>query len=243
MTYAYVGVFAICCNAESATLVAKPALSGGTVTLRIILADDHPIVRSGVRMLLEGSSNVAVIVDVGSPDELLGALDQRPCDLVITDFSMPGGQLADGLNMLGLIQRRWPDLPIIVLTMVSNAGVLSSILATGVRGLLNKSDALTELMLAVQAVSHDRYYVSTSIERALDATRPGGASAAHPTLSKRETEVLRLFASGITVSEIAIQLNRSVKTISRQKMDAMSKLGLRSDLDIYNYAREHGLVH
>ncbi|WP_423357677.1 response regulator [Dyella halodurans] len=193
-------------------------------------------------MLLEGSLNGAVIVDVGSPDELVHALEQQSCDLVITDFSMPGGQVADGLNMLGLIERRWPGLPIIVLTMVSNAGVLSSILAAGVRGLLNKSDALTELTLAVQAVSHDRYYVSTSIERALDAARAGGAATAQPSLSKRETEVLRLFASGITVSEIATQLNRSVKTISRQKMDAMGKLGLRSDLDIYTYAREHGLV-
>ncbi len=193
-------------------------------------------------MLLESSSNVAVIADVGSPDELIRALERQSCDLVLTDFSMPGGQVADGLNMLGLIERRWPTLPIIVLTMVSNAGVLSSILATGVRGLLNKSDALTELALAVQAVSHDRYYVSTSIQRALDTTSSGAAAAARPMLSKRETEVLRLFASGITVSDIATQLNRSVKTISRQKTDAMSKLGLRSDLDIYTYAREHGLV-
>lgn len=212
------------------------------MTLRIILADDHPIVRSGVRMLLEGSKDVAVVVDVGSTDELISALEQHPCDIVLTDFSMPGGRVADGLNMLGMIQRRWPSLPIIVLTMVSNTGVLSSILALGVRGLLNKADALTELTLAVQAVSHDRSYVSTSIQRTLDETRTGGAATAHPSLSKRETEVLRLFASGITVSEIAGQLNRSVKTISRQKMDAMTKLGLRSDLDIYAYAREHGLV-
>jgi two-component system capsular synthesis response regulator RcsB len=211
------------------------------VTLRIILADDHPIVLNGVRMLLESGMDVSVVASAQSPTELVNAIETTPCDLLITDFSMPGGQVADGLHMLGLISRRKPYLPIIVLTMVNNAGVLGSILTTGVRGLLSKSDALTELTLAVQAVSHDRDYVSTGIRKTLDASRSGGASAGTVALSKREVEVLRLFAGGLTVSEIASQLNRSVKTISRQKMDAMAKLGLKSDLDIYAYARENGL--
>lgn len=212
------------------------------MTLRIILADDHPIVRSGVRTLLESHAQATVVADVGSPAELIEAIHAHPCDIVLTDFSMPGGQVADGLHMLGLIHRRWPALPVIVLTMVNNAGVLNSILATGVRGLLGKSDALTELTLAVQAVSHGRDYLSAGIRKALDVTRPGNQLPAQPILSKRETEVLRLFASGFTVSEIASQLNRSVKTISRQKMDAMAKLGLKSDLDVYAYAREHGIL-
>jgi two-component system capsular synthesis response regulator RcsB len=211
------------------------------VTLRIILADDHPIVLNGVRMLLESGMDVSVVASVQSPTELVNALESTPCDLLITDFKMPGGQVADGLHMLGLISRRKPDLPVIVLTMVNNAGVLGSILTTGVRGLLSKSDALTELTLAVQAVSHDRDYMSTGIRNMLDGSRSGGASAGLVALSKREVEVLRLFAGGLTVSEIASQLNRSVKTISRQKMDAMAKLGLKSDLDIYAYARENGL--
>ncbi|RDI99697.1 DNA-binding response regulator [Dyella solisilvae] len=212
------------------------------MTIRVILADDHPIVRSGVRSLLESSIRADVVADVGSPAELLAAIERHSCDLVVSDFSMPGGQLADGLHMLGMIRRRWPDLPVIVLTMVSNAGVLSSILAAGVRGLLSKSDALNELTLAIQAVSHNRPYLSAEIRKAMEvsgATVPGGAP---PALSKREAEVLRLFASGFTVSEIAGQLNRSVKTISRQKMDAMSKLGLKSDLEVYSYAREHGIL-
>nr|WP_255557917.1 LuxR C-terminal-related transcriptional regulator [Dyella sp. ASV24] len=76
----------------------------------------------------------------------------------------------------------------------------------------------------------------------IDEGGPGGHADDHPALSKRETEVLRLFASGFTVTEIAGQLNRSVKTISRQKMDAMNKLGLKNDLDVYAYAREHGIL-
>lgn len=211
--------------------------------LRIVLADDHPIVRSGVRLLLENGAGIAVVVaDANSPDELLAVLDRQSCDILITDFCMPNGRIADGLNMLGLIRRRWPALPIVVLTMVVNANVLNAMLGTGVRGLLSKSDALQELELAVQAVSHHRNFISSRIQRLLGAARVDDATATYPTLSKRETEVLRLFVSGLSVSDIARQLNRSVKTISSQKVDAMSKLGLKSDLDVFSYAREHGLI-
>jgi two-component system, NarL family, captular synthesis response regulator RcsB len=213
-----------------------------TVSLRIILADDHPIFRSGVRALLENGSNAKVVVEAGSPAELLDAVEKQPCDLLITDFSMPGGQLADGLQMLGMIRRRQPNLPIVVLTMVNNGGVLKAILGTGVRGLMSKNDALSQLTLAVQAVSHGRPFLSSSISQLIDDGGPGGHADDRPALSKRETEVLRLFASGFTVTEIAGQLNRSVKTISRQKMDAMGKLGLKNDLDVYAYARENGFL-
>ena len=131
----------------------------------------------------------------------------------------------------------------LVLTVAANADVLRSILATGVLGLLNKSDALTELTLAVSAVSHRRSYLGTGIRQLLHsaATEAGGLRPGEA-LSRRETEVLRLFASGLTVSEIARRLSRSVKTISRQKMDAMAKLGLHSDLEVYAYAHRHGLL-
>ena len=212
-----------------------------TGMLRIILADDHPVVRSGVRMLLE-NSGTAVVAEAGTPEELFAALARVPADLVLTDFSMPGGAAADGLSMLGRLQRRWPDIPVIVLTMAGNANVLQTIIDTGVRGLLNKSDTLTELALAVNAVAHRRTFLGSGIRRLLVAVDAGGEGTRGNPLSRRETEVLRLFSSGLTVSEIARRLERSVKTISRQKMDAMAKLGLRSDLEIYAYAREHGLL-
>ncbi len=209
------------------------------MTLRIILADDHPIVRSGVRALLERNS-LHVVAEAGSTDELFTALANHECDVLLTDFSMPGGQLADGLAMLERLREQWPQLPIIVLTMMNNPGVLSSILATGVRGLLNKSDALSELPLAIQAISHGRDYVSASGGHQLDQME--GHETSRLALSPREAEVLRLFVSGLTVSQIAEQLDRSIKTVSRQKMDGMSKLGLKTDLEVYAYAREHGLL-
>jgi two-component system capsular synthesis response regulator RcsB len=208
--------------------------------MRIVLADDHPIVRSGVRTLLERDhSTVKVVAEAATADELHRALDATPCDMVITDFNMPGGRMSDGLSLLGMLHRKWPDLPVIVLTIVSNPGVLHSIMATGARGLVNKSEALSELHLAVEAVAQGRIYLGAAMEQALQSTQATDGKVA---LSIRESEVFRLFASGLTVSQIAKQLNRSVKTVSRQKVDAMAKLSIENDIDVYTYARRHGLL-
>ncbi|KAF1688259.1 response regulator [Pseudoxanthomonas taiwanensis] len=206
--------------------------------LRIILADAHPVVRGGVRLLLERDATATVVAEAGTPEALFEAMAAHPADLVLTDFSMPGGSTADGLGMLARLRRRWPQVPVVVLTMAGNAAVLRAILATGVHGLLAKADALAELTAAVAAAARHRRYLGAAVRRVLEADGGGSGRA----LSRREAEVLRLFGSGLTVTEIARRLNRSVKTVSHQKMGAMAKLGLRSDLELYAYAREHGLL-
>ncbi|HEY5802068.1 MAG TPA: response regulator transcription factor [Lysobacter sp.] len=203
------------------------------------MADDHPIIRKGVRTLLERDHGLKVVAEAASADELHGVLDAAPCDLLITDFNMPGGRMSDGLSLLGMLHRKWPALPVIVLTIVSNPDVLRSIMATGARGLVNKSEALGELPLAVQAVAQGRNYVGPAMELVLQATEATNEQAV---LSIREAEVFRLFASGLTVSQIAKQLNRSVKTVSRQKVEAMAKLEIENDIDLYTYARSNGLL-
>ncbi|MGN6223876.1 response regulator [Pseudoxanthomonas sp.] len=210
------------------------------MTLKIVLADDHPIIVSAVRQLLERAGHEIVAV-ASSSNALIEALSQHACDLVITDFSMPNEDEADGLSLLGLIQRRWPDMPVIVLTMVTNPAILQSILDAGVRGLINKTDAMTELAVAVQTIMRGQLYISRATDRLLIQAGNGKSAQAVP-LSPRETEVIRLFASGKSVTEIARQLNRSVKTISTQKQEAMAKLGLKNDFDIYAYAREKGML-
>lgn len=208
-----------------------------SMSTRVIIADDHPMIRVGVRLLLE-RNGATVVAEASSSDTLLSALGETRCDLLITDFSMPDGEAADGLALLERIRRGHTDLPVIVLTMIRNLGVLNNILDTGIRGLVDKAAGLNELNLAVQAVIHGRKYISTTFRQALDEATAGAPAR----LSAREAEVLRLFASGLTVSGIAERVSRSVKTISRQKVNAMTKLGLKSDLDIYTYAREHGLI-
>lgn len=208
--------------------------------LRIILADDHPVVRSGLRALLETSAHAEVVAEAATPGALFAALARVPADLLLTDFIMPGGDGVDGLAMLSRLRAHWPRLPVVVLTMAGNANVLQSILGTGVRGLLDKADALPELTLAIATVANGRSFLGSGVRAVLDAAVRSEAGAA--ALSPRETEVMRLFASGMSVSEIARHLNRSIKTVSHQKVGAMSKLGLRSDLEIYAYARDNGLL-
>lgn len=213
------------------------------MSLRIALSDDHPVVRAGVRALLETASGLnedwKVVAEAANADELLNLLAETPLDLLITDFSMPGGRAGDGLTLIGMIRRRYPQLPVIVLTMISNAPVLRAIADAGVRGLLDKAAAASELPNVVRSVMQGREYYGEALRGSLEA---GGEGEEHQALSPRETEVLRLFVAGNSVSEIAARLHRSKQTISRQKTDAMDKLGLRNDLDIYDYARSMGLV-
>ena len=141
--------------------------------IRIIIADDHSIVRSGIRELLESSGEYGPFVEVGSADALVEALEHGSFDLVLTDFKMPGGQITDGLNLLELVRQRWPLTPLVVLTMVSNIGLLRAVLDTGVRGLLNKADALDELGQAVRAVIQGQTYISTDLRSMINAAQAG----------------------------------------------------------------------
>lgn len=216
------------------------------MSLRIALSDDHPVVRAGVRALLESASTLGdswqVVAEAANADELLSLLATTPVDLLITDFSMPGSRAGDGLTLLGQIRRRHPQLPVIVLTMIGNVPVLRSIVDTGVSGLLDKAAAGTELPQAVRAVSQGRSYYGEALAALLDLGGRHDGERNEVALSPRETEVLRLFAAGSSVSQIAAQLHRSKQTISRQKTDAMTKLGLKNDLEIYDYARSQGLI-
>ncbi|WP_342315355.1 response regulator transcription factor [Lysobacter sp. FW306-1B-D06B] len=211
------------------------------MVFQIVLADDHPIVSSGVRALLEQHPGLRVVAEATSPDELLRVLESTDCEVIVTDFNMPGEQAADGLSLLQLLGRRWPERHVVVLTQLANPGVLNNISRLqNVRGVVSKSDAMKELPMAVTAATAGRSFLSSTVRKQIESAQ-GDAADATSTLSKREGEVMRLFALGHTVSEIARQLNRSVKTVSSQKVEAMRKLGVKSDLEFYAYAREHGL--
>lgn len=211
-------------------------------TIRIIVADDHPIVRSGLRSVLDGVEGMQVVAEAGCPDSLITVLDSTRCDVIVTDLNMPGAQIVDGMPLLHLLRRRWPRVPVMVLTLMDNLGVLQLAMAAGARGVMLKSDALSDLPAAVRQVVSGQTYISASLREKWQAADEVAAGVPRTPLSPRESEVLRLFVRGMTVSEIAQYLHRSVKTVSRQKMSAMAKLRLTSDIEVYAYAREQGLV-
>jgi len=217
----------------------------GEIT-RIVIADDHPVVMLGIRALLKEHGSLKVVAEASNGRELLALLASEPCDLLITDFSMPYEDgSGDGLPLLRRVRRDHPALPIIVLTMLHNPALTRGMLAAGINGLVAKGAMTKELQLAVGAVMNGRTYIcETMREHVIDwspSAEPDGA-ADPAVLSQREVEVVRLYAQGLSVTHIAEQLHRSVKTVSQQKNDAMRKLGLTSNTQLFEYARTYGLL-
>ncbi|MBC3954514.1 MULTISPECIES: response regulator transcription factor [Pseudomonas] len=211
--------------------------------LRIIVADDHPIFLIGLRVVLEQDDTATVIAEASDPDELLVALKNHACDVLVTDFMMPAEKQGDGLRLLQRIQRDFPTLPVVVVTTLSNAGLFQSMLALNVKGLLSKASVAGELPVAIESVRSGQVFLADSVRRVLQDAQHHGPDAplAFEHLSPRELEVLRLLSAGHAVGQIATQLNRSKQTVSAQKVSAMRKLGLANEAALFIYLQEHGL--
>jgi two-component system capsular synthesis response regulator RcsB len=212
--------------------------------IRVVVADDHPVILFGAEQALLKFQGIRVVARAKQSTELVKILQTTPCDVLVTDLALPGGQYGDGLPLIGYLRRNFPDLPIVVLTMLENAALLKRLNELGVISVVNKSDDLSHIGLAVQHVSRHIEYMSPSVKASLDTLRMNaGGKSDEVILSKRELEVVRLFVSGMTIKEISEQLNRSIKTISTQKNTAMRKLGLERDSELFQYAQSNGLMN
>lgn len=213
------------------------------LSIRIAVADDHPVVLAGLEHFLSGLTDITVIGFATDSTALVELLGSNDCDVVVTDFSMPHGRYGDGIALLRFLQRRFPSVHAVVLTSVENSSVLRSILDIGVRAIVGKSEDPAYLAAAIRNAHANEGYLSPEVQRIVEAAGREEANAPLDTqLSKRETEVLRLFAEGLTVSEIGTRIGRSRKTVSAQKVTAMKKLGLERDADIFRFALLHGLI-
>ncbi|MGO4329777.1 response regulator [Cupriavidus sp. 2TAF22] len=208
-------------------------------SMRVIVADDHPAVALGITYELRKLDAAEIVATVGNSTELIAALDTHACDVLVSDYVMPGGQYGDGLTLVSFLQRRYPGLRLVILTMMDNPGVVRAIHQQGVNSILSKSDAMSHLLAAVHAAYANGKYFSPTIKRILDESKP--AASIRP-LTAREAEVVRLFGSGQTVNEIAAQLHRSKQTVSSQKASAMRKLGITRDADLILYASDGSLA-
>ncbi|WP_240485582.1 response regulator [Aeromonas bestiarum] len=215
---------------------------GSPMSFKIILADDHPLILTGIRSLIaHHQPGCKVVAEAHQVSELLNTLQQHSCDLLITDFSMPGDERSDGLTMIQQLKRDYPTLPIIVLTQIHNAGILQSLIQLGVSGVLLKKAVISELSDAIRQILSGHSYIGSSVKTLL-----AEAGLDHHTslvqLTPKESEVVRLLASGMSVTQVAEYLHRSVKTISTQKKSAMLRLGITSDSALFHYAKEQGLA-
>ncbi|QBQ96418.1 response regulator transcription factor [Paraburkholderia pallida] len=212
--------------------------------IRVVVADDHPVILFGAEHALLKFPGIQVVGRARQSTELIKALQTTPCDVLVTDLAMPGGQYGDGLPLIGYLRRNFQDIPIVVLTMLENAALLKRLGELGVIAVVHKSDDLSHIGLAVQHVSRGLEYMSPQVKVALESLRiNSGGKNEEVILSKRELEVVRLFVSGMTIKEISEKLNRSIKTISTQKNTAMRKLGLDRDSELFQYAQSNGLLN
>lgn len=208
------------------------------MSIRIVVADDHPVVIAGAQEALAKVPGIQIIASATDSTSLVGALSGTPVDVAVTDFSMPGGQYGDGVALLGFLKRRFPKVPLVVLTGIGGTQVLASLRRAEVTCIVAKTDLIDHLVYAIEAAHRGQGYLSPDIERQIGSLGP----AVSAELTKRETEVLRLIAEGRSQKEIAEQLQRSRQTISTQKHSAMRKLGLKRTSDIFEYAVREGLV-
>lgn len=209
--------------------------------LRVIIADDHPLIRIGQKVVIEANERCKVVGEADGPDALLMLLARVPCDVLVTDFAMPGDRHSDGYGLLSLLRRQYPQLPVILVTMFANVATLRASFAHGAQAIVAKSGAALELPLAIKAVSEGQTYISRCLRQQLSEAGIGDQSR-EPELSCKEREVVRMLASGMTVSQIAARVNRSISTISKQKSTAMSRLCISTDVDLFAYARASGMV-
>ena len=209
--------------------------------LQIILAEDHGIVRYGMRLAIEAGHVAHVIAEAANSDELIAAVRQYPCDAIVTDLSMPGTRTRDGIALVDRLQRICPGVPIIVVTALRNAAILNKLLSKGVKAVVEKAGGVNELHCALVAAGQGRSYVSPGVEKLLARMNLVGERVGREaTLTTAEMEVIRLFAAdGLTAAQIAERLNRSVKTVSAHKVRAQHKLGVGTNQELLEYWRAH----
>lgn len=208
--------------------------------IRILIADDHPIVRRGVKQLLAEEPDFTVLGEARDAPEVLQLARQHEWDVLVLDLNMPG---RSGLELLHEVKERWPKRAVLVLSMYPEDQFAVRVLKAGAAGYLNKESAPEELVKAIRKIQSGGKYVSPFLaEHMARILEQGAEGPSHAALTDREFQVLRLLASGLTVSQIADQLALGVKTISTYRTRLLEKMNLHNNAELMGYALRHGLV-
>lgn len=212
--------------------------------VRVLIADDHTIVRTGVRLLLQAEPDIEVVGEALNGDEALALAESLQPDLVLMDIAMPG---MDGLEATRQIKACFPDMHVLVLTMHRSDEYFFEVLKAGASGYVLKAAETNELIGAIRAVARGEVFLYPTMARQLlqdylsRLNEPGGSS--QPPLTPREKEILRLLAEGYSSKEIAERLVISPSTVHSHRTNLMQKLNLSSRHELIQYARQRGLIH
>ena len=211
-----------------------------TEPIRVLIADDHAILRRGLRDIIEETDDIRVVAEAESSAETLKNVRAQRCDVVLLDISMPD---RNGIDTLGIIKKEHPAVAVLMLSTYPENQYAIRALRAGASGYLTKQSAPAQLVSAIRQVALGKKFVTPTVAEELarhlgqDSDRP-----AHELLSNREYQTMRMIAAGRTVSEIALQLSLSVKTVSVYRARILQKLGLTSTAAIAHYAITNKLV-
>lgn len=211
------------------------------MSLRVLLVDDHAVVRDGLRAVLAASKRVRVEAEAATAREGIRKAAEQPFEVVILDLSLPD---MSGIEAVKLMLNEKPRLPVIIFSMHADRESCLRALRAGALGYVTKQSAAEEIVQAIESVAAGRRYVSPSVaDHLYGAALVGDARPPHELLSDREFEVLCLIGSGATVGQIAERLCLSVKTVSTYRARLLEKLGLENNSQLIKYVVDHALVH
>lgn len=208
--------------------------------IKILIADDHSVVRRGIKQILSEEPDLEVAGEASNSEEIFELLYKEKWDVLILDITMPG---KSGLDSLIEIKQRKPELNILILSMHPEEEIAIRALKTGASGYLNKDSVPGELITAIRKVAAGGKYISSNLaESILLSLQKDNEKPPHEDLSEREYQVLCLLASGHSLSKIAEELSLSIKTISTYRSRILDKMNLKTNVDLTHYAIKHKLV-
>lgn len=212
----------------------------GEPAIRVVLCDDHPIVRAGLRQVIEQQPDLELVAEAATVAEVTALVDSLDPGVVVMDLSLPDGS---GINATRLVREAHPGTAVVVLTVHDDLSYLRQAFGAGAAGYVVKDAADTELVAAIRAVAAGGSYVHPRLGAALARSEPSGAvGGPGGDLSERETQVIQLIAMGLTNGEIADRLHVSVRTVESHRAHIYQKLGTRSRAELVMIAREAGLL-
>lgn len=207
--------------------------------IRVLIADDHTLVREGLRRLLSAEAGIDVVGEVADGGELLATLAHTPVDVVLLDVTMPGPGFQE---LVSRIRRRHPGTRVLVVSAHPEGQFALRALAAGASGYLTKHHSPEALAAAVRTVHRGEDYITGAVARLMAERLRGGAEEPQAALSGRELQILRMLGSGLSQAEIARQLSLSPKTISTYRSRLMAKMGFTSNADMVRYVVDHDLL-
>ena len=202
--------------------------------INVLITDDHPVVRRGIRQILEDDERIGLINEAADGKELIRKLEDQKYDVILLDISMPG---RSGLELISQVKKIQSSAAVLILSIHSEEIYAIQALKSGASGYLAKSSAPEELIRAIIKVSEGQRYISSTLaENLADSAVTNGSKPIHDLLSAREMEVLVLFSEGKTVAQVALELSLSPKTISTYRQRLLEKLKLHTTADLIRYS-------